>query len=113
LSIVPLQITGGGFGAQSADYATGWHTVSKATLVETIDATLTAGELVLPDDVPGIDVLRQELGWFRMTRSPITGQPQWGASAGQHDDAVVAASEAIWWMRASRGNGVSQQLWGV
>ena len=94
LWVQPVTITSGGPDAISfdSDY---WMNVSKAALVTTLDAVLTARELFFADDsIPGIQALKRELGAFRMIRS-ATGAPRWNGAGSTHDDLIAATQIGI------------------
>jgi hypothetical protein len=78
LSFQQLSIGGGGF--DSVSFRGGREHVSKAALVAAVDGALSAGELIIPDDIPNAQVLVGQLGAFKMGRSPVTGQPVWADS---------------------------------
>jgi hypothetical protein len=111
--ILGLTITAGSWDSETVEGP--FARVSKARLIGEVDSCLTAGQLVLPEDVAGVDVLVSELNNFKLGRS-ISGAPTWNAatrSGSGHDDVLLALSYTIWYLRASRGNRVSSQTYSL
>jgi hypothetical protein len=101
LDFTQVSITGGAF--DKVDIGSEKTSVSKSALVTEVDAALTRGGLIIPNDLPGMDALRLQLDAFKMGRSPITGQAVWGGKR-QKDDALMALSYALFALRTRRGN---------
>jgi hypothetical protein len=85
-----------------ATYASGmWH-VSKALLVQNLDALLHQGLLRFAKSLAEAEQMEMELKDFRRLVS-ASGRSSWEARSGAHDDLVLSVSLAIWW--ATRGSG--------
>jgi hypothetical protein len=110
LSFTQLSITGQAF--DSVSFRDGKSLVSKSTLVSQVDAALTAGELIIPDDLLNTDVLVHQLRAFTMGHSPITGQATWSGKRAK-DDVVLALSYAVHALRGRTGDRWATQPWGV
>jgi terminase large subunit-like protein len=76
-----------------------WH-VSKALLVQNLDALLHQGLLRFAKGLAEAGQMEVELKDFRRFVS-AAGRSTWEARSGQHDDLVLAVAIALWW--ASRG----------
>jgi hypothetical protein len=72
-----------------------WH-VSKALLVQQIDACLHNAELRFAKDLAEAGAMAAELKDFRRFVS-AAGRSTWEARSGQHDDLVLSVGLAVWW----------------
>jgi hypothetical protein len=78
-----------------------WH-VSKALLVQTLDALLHQGALRFAKRLAEAEQMEMELKDFRRFVS-VAGRSTWEARSGQHDDLVLSVAIGCWW--ASRWPG--------
>ena len=84
--IVPVIITGGHGQGESR----GYRTVAKKDLIHGLSTLVEKGELSFAGDMPGNEMLREEMA--KMSRRTLSGDP---------DDMVFAVALACW--RARRG----------
>lgn len=105
LDPVPVTITGGT--SATRDAQGGW-TVPKVDLVQTLAVLLQQGRLKCAS-VPGAEVLQAELLNFRVKVNPSTGHESYAAGPagawreGEHDDVVLGAALAAWYVGAGGG----------
>ena len=74
------------------------HRVSKLVLVSRLQAMLHSGRLKIAKGIPEAEALRSELADFRVSFTEGTGTARFGARVGKHDDLVLAAAIAAWWI---------------
>ncbi len=90
--LVPVQITGGG--TARGEWGT-WN-VPKRDLMGVMQVLFEQGRLTLAAEMPGVQMLLEELMAMRM-RLTSGGNAQYGAwRAGSHDDLALAMALACW-----------------
>jgi hypothetical protein len=102
--VVPVTITSGDRATQS----NGTWRVPKRELIAALMVSLQTGQLRIARKLRDAGALVDELMRMRATFSEA-GHERFGASAGAHDDLVVAVALAVW--RARRNE--SKSIWGT
>jgi hypothetical protein len=101
----PIAVTLTGGEGSRRDGAGGYR-LSKTELTGRLSALLHGGELRIARELPLAPALADELRDFRVGFT-AGGASTFGASAGRHDDLVLAVGLAVWWAAERARSGVS------
>ncbi|QOY63562.1 hypothetical protein INQ40_04835 [Lysobacter sp. H21R4] len=91
-NVVPVTI---GFAGDAGPNKAGGYYVPKLELISRVQSLLHRQVLDMPDKLPLVQAMRRELMDFRVTYSN-SGNAQFGARQGSHDDLILALALAVW-----------------
>lgn len=93
--IIAVTITGGHNATEDEDRR-GWH-VPKKDLVAVMQSLLQTRRLHISPHLPDAEVLRRELGNFKIKITAAANETFGAWREGEHDDLVLAVAMACWW----------------